>query len=114
TLSEAREVCRQLQYPVILKAAHGGGGRGMRIVRDESELETRLAEAQRESMSAFGSQDVFVEKFIPRARHIEVQILGDQHGNLVHLYERDCSLQRRSEERRVGKPCAEPSCRSIR
>ncbi|HLV01247.1 MAG TPA: pyruvate carboxylase, partial [Acidobacteriota bacterium] len=98
TLSEAREVCRQLQYPVILKAAHGGGGRGMRIVRDESELETRLAEAQRESMSAFGSQDVFVEKFIPRARHIEVQILGDQHGNLVHLYERDCSLQRRHQK----------------
>lgn len=98
TLSEARELSRKLGYPVILKAAHGGGGRGMRIVQDESEMETRLAEAQRESMSAFGSQDVFIEKFIARARHIEVQILGDRHGNLVHLYERDCSLQRRHQK----------------
>jgi len=85
-------------YPVMLKAAHGGGGRGMRVVRSESEFATAFEEAQRESINAFDSPDIFVEKFIERARHIEVQLLGDEHGSLVHLYERDCSVQRRHQK----------------
>ena len=82
----------------MLKAAHGGGGRGMRIVRSKEDLPTALESAQRESKTAFGSTSVFIEKFIERARHIEVQLLGDTHGNLVHLYERDCSVQRRHQK----------------
>jgi pyruvate carboxylase len=85
-------------YPVILKAAHGGGGRGMRVVRKASEFASAFDQARQESLTAFGSPDIFVEKFIQRARHIEVQILGDKHGNLVHLFERDCSVQRRHQK----------------
>lgn len=88
----------QLGYPVILKAAHGGGGRGMRVVRYAADFAAAFEQAQRESLTAFGSPDVFVEKLIERARHIEVQLLGDQAGNLVHLYERDCSMQRRHQK----------------
>ncbi|MBM4055660.1 MAG: pyruvate carboxylase [Planctomycetes bacterium] len=95
---EAVTFCKKLGYPVIIKAAHGGGGRGMRVVRGESELISRLGEAQRESMTAFGSDECFIEKYIENARHIEVQILGDKHNNIVHLYERDCSLQRRHQK----------------
>lgn len=97
-LDDARRAVEKLGLPVILKAAKGGGGRGMRVVQEASELGPALEQAQRESLSAFGSSDVFLEKFIPRARHIEVQLLGDKHGNLVHLYERDCSLQRRHQK----------------
>jgi len=89
---------RELGFPVILKAAHGGGGRGMRVVQSEDEFVGAYEQARRESLSAFGSPDIFVEKFISRARHIEVQLLGDQHGNLVHLFERDCSVQRRHQK----------------
>jgi pyruvate carboxylase len=98
SVNEAKQVAKQLGYPVILKAAHGGGGRGMRVVRAEAELGPNLEQAQREAAAAFGSGDVFVEKFIRRARHIEVQLLGDKHGNLVHLFERDCSVQRRHQK----------------
>ncbi len=98
SLDEAREICAKLGYPVIVKAAHGGGGRGMRVVRSELELGHRLAEAQRESLTAFGSDECFIEKYVEKARHIEVQILGDKHQNIVHLYERDCSLQRRHQK----------------
>ena len=97
-LDEARRTAEKLGYPVILKAAKGGGGRGMRVVLEAKDLAPNLEQAQRESLSAFGSDEVFVEKFIRRARHIEVQLLGDRHGNLVHLYERDCSLQRRHQK----------------
>lgn len=97
-LDDARMSVEKLGYPVILKAAKGGGGRGMRVVNSGAELAGALEQAQRESLSAFGSSDVFVEKFIARARHIEVQLLGDKHGNLVHLFERDCSLQRRHQK----------------
>lgn len=95
---EGLKTARELGFPVILKAAHGGGGRGMRVVQSEDQFATSLEQAQRESLSAFGSSDIFVEKFISRARHIEVQLLGDQHGKLLHLYERDCSVQRRHQK----------------
>ncbi len=85
-------------YPVMLKAAAGGGGRGMRIVRKESELAVAFSSTQSEALKAFGNDDVFVEKYIEGPKHIEVQILGDKHGNLVHLYERDCSIQRRHQK----------------
>jgi pyruvate carboxylase len=88
----------QLGYPVILKAAKGGGGRGMRAVQNEKEFAAALEQAQRESQTAFGSPDVFLEKYITSASHIEVQIVGDKHGNLVHLFERDCSVQRRHQK----------------
>lgn len=97
-LQRGQELADQVGYPIILKAAHGGGGRGMRVVRDPSEFETAFEQAQRESLTAFGSPDIFVEKFVERARHIEVQILGDGDGNLVHLFERDCSVQRRHQK----------------
>lgn len=95
---EARALADKLGYPVMLKAAKGGGGRGMRVVASAKELPDTLAQAQREALTAFGSSDVFLEKYVTRARHLEVQLLGDAHGNLVHLYERDCSLQRRHQK----------------
>src|SRR5438874_1523630 len=95
---EGIKVATTLGYPIILKAAKGGGGRGMRVVEKEGEFATAFEQAQRESLAAFGSPDVFLEKYINRASHIEVQILGDQHGNLVHLFERDCSVQRRHQK----------------
>ena len=98
SVDEAKKLCKELGYPVIVKAAHGGGGRGMRVVRSEAELGDKLGEAQRESLTAFGSDECFIEKFVEKARHIEVQILGDQYKNIVHLYERDCSLQRRHQK----------------
>ena len=96
--ADALKIAKELGWPVILKAAHGGGGRGMRVVHGENELAVALESAQRESQTAFGSAKVFVEKFIQRARHIEVQLLGDMHGGLVHLFERDCSVQRRHQK----------------
>jgi pyruvate carboxylase len=95
---EGRRTAEKLGFPIILKAAHGGGGRGMRVVNDAKEFADAFEAARRESMTAFGSPDIFVEKFIQRARHIEVQLLGDRHGNLVHLFERDCSVQRRHQK----------------
>ena len=82
----------------MIKASFGGGGRGMRVVQGPDDLEPRLEEAQREAEAAFGRPDVFLERYIPRAKHIEVQILGDAHGSLVHLWERDCSVQRRHQK----------------
>jgi pyruvate carboxylase len=96
--AEARKFAASIGYPVIVKAAMGGGGRGMRVVRSEAELDQRLEEAQGEAKSAFGDAGVFLEKYLPRARHLEVQILADNHGNLLHLYERDCSVQRRHQK----------------
>lgn len=93
-LSEARRI----GFPVMIKAVAGGGGRGMRVVRKEEEFFTELHEAKGEAKTAFGNDTVFIEKFIDRPKHIEVQILADKHGNLVHLFERDCSVQRRFQK----------------
>src|SRR5207253_461762 len=87
-----------LGYPVMVKAAMGGGGRGMRVVESEDKLVDAVESAQREAKQAFGIADVFLEKFVRKAKHIEVQLLGDKHGNLVHLFERDCSVQRRHQK----------------
>ena len=95
---EALKAARLIGFPLIIKAAFGGGGRGMRVVKRESDLAGLLDEAQGEAGRAFGNAAVFLEKYIPRAKHIEVQILGDQHGNVIHLYERDCSVQRRHQK----------------
>jgi pyruvate carboxylase len=97
-LDEAHKVAADIGYPVMLKAAHGGGGRGMRVVLKPEELGPNLDTAQREAAAAFGNGEVFIEKYIRRARHLEVQLLGDLHGNLVHLFERDCSVQRRHQK----------------
>ncbi|MDJ0896398.1 MAG: biotin carboxylase N-terminal domain-containing protein, partial [Alphaproteobacteria bacterium] len=89
---------REIGYPVMLKASWGGGGRGMRIIEGEAELIDHVASARREAKAAFGRDDVYLEKLIPRARHVEVQIVGDSHGTIVHLFERDCSVQRRHQK----------------
>ncbi len=96
--ADLKAAARQIGYPLILKASFGGGGRGMRVVRSGDELLGKLAEAQREAGAAFGRTEVFVERYIASAKHIEVQILADEHGNLVHLWERDCSVQRRHQK----------------
>lgn len=97
-LDEAKSAAEEVGYPIILKAAKGGGGRGMRVVETPDQLETNFEQARRESLTAFGSDEIFVERFVKRARHIEVQLLGDRHGGLLHLYERDCSVQRRHQK----------------
>jgi pyruvate carboxylase len=96
--AEARALARKIGYPVIVKASMGGGGRGMRVVPTADKLDEALDQARREAGAAFGVPDVFLEKYAARARHIEVQLLGDQNGGLVHLFERDCSLQRRHQK----------------
>jgi pyruvate carboxylase len=96
--AEARALAKKLGYPIMVKAAMGGGGRGMRIAPDAGRLDEALEQARREAGSAFGIPDVFLEKYVARARHIEVQLLGDGHGRLVHLCERDCSVQRRHQK----------------
>jgi pyruvate carboxylase len=96
--ADGQRTAEKLGFPIILKAAHGGGGRGMRVVTAAKDFKDAYEAARRESLTAFGSPDIFVEKFIQRARHIEVQLLGDGHGNLVHLFERDCSVQRRHQK----------------
>lgn len=97
-IREARKIADQIGYPVLLKASAGGGGRGMRIVRQPSELENAFSTARVEAEKAFGNPDLYLEKFFEEARHIEVQIIGDNFGNIVHLGERECSIQRRHQK----------------
>lgn len=97
-VSEAKAVAKKIGYPVLIKASAGGGGKGMRIVEDESFFQQQMERAISEATSAFGDGSVFIEKYITRPRHIEFQIFGDRHGNVVHLFERECSIQRRHQK----------------
>src|SRR5690606_22674306 len=97
-MDEVRKLAAGIGYPVMLKASWGGGGRGMRAIRSEADLAREVIEGKREARAAFGKDEVYLEKLIERARHVEVQILGDMHGNAVHLFERDCSIQRRNQK----------------
>ncbi len=102
---EAQEVARTIGYPVIIKAVAGGGGRGMRIVREDAEMEQALQTAQHEAEQGFGKPDVYIEKFIEQPRHVEFQVFGDDHGNVIHFGERDCSVQRRHQKLIEESPC---------
>ncbi|MDX8397525.1 MAG: acetyl-CoA carboxylase biotin carboxylase subunit [Mariprofundaceae bacterium] len=98
SVEEAREVAKSTGFPLIIKAASGGGGRGMKIVRSEASLATAFNICQNEAKTMFGDETVFIEKFLEEPRHIEVQVMGDKHGNLVHLFERECSIQRNNQK----------------
>ncbi|WP_227818344.1 pyruvate carboxylase, partial [Nitrogeniibacter aestuarii] len=97
-IEEVKRMAAEIGYPLMLKASWGGGGRGMRAIETEADLAPMIDVARREAAAAFGNDEVYLEKLIRRARHVEVQVLGDQHGNLVHLFERDCSVQRRNQK----------------
>ena len=93
-----KEIAERIGYPVMIKATAGGGGKGMRIARDDKELEKNIVAAQNEAEAAFNNPDVFIEKYIENPKHIEIQIVGDKHGNIIHLGERNCSIQRRNQK----------------
>ena len=97
-MDRVRAMAEEVGFPVMLKASWGGGGRGMRVIRSAEDLEREVREAKREAKAAFGKDEVYLEKLVERARHVEVQVLGDTHGNAVHLFERDCSIQRRNQK----------------
>ncbi|MDQ3393611.1 MAG: acetyl-CoA carboxylase biotin carboxylase subunit [Bacteroidota bacterium] len=97
-VEKAKETAKIIGYPILIKASAGGGGKGMRIVEQEADFEEQMKRAVSEATAAFGNGSVFIEKYITSPRHIEIQVLGDQHGNLVHLFERDCSIQRRHQK----------------
>ncbi len=105
TEKEAVDIARRIGYPVIIKASAGGGGRGMRVVHNDISLKSSLKAAQAEAEAAFKDSTVFIEKYHVEPRHVEVQILGDKHGKVVHLYERDCSVQRRHQKLIEESPC---------
>ena len=108
-----KKMAKGVGYPLMLKASWGGGGRGMRVIRAEEEIEREVTEAKREARAAFGKDEVYLEKLVERARHVEVQMLGDTHGNVVHLFERDCSVQRRNQKvvERAPAPYVTPEIR---
>ncbi len=97
-VTHAKAMAKEIGYPIILKAASGGGGRGMRVVEKEEQIKNSFLAAEAEALTAFGDGTIYMEKFIKNPRHIEVQIIGDNHGNVIHLAERDCSLQRRHQK----------------
>lgn len=105
TAEEAVKIAAEIGYPVIIKASAGGGGRGMKIVHSPASLPTALATARTEAQAGFGKADVYIEKFCEHPRHVEIQILGDKHGNVIHLGERDCSIQRRHQKLVEEAPC---------
>jgi len=98
SVKEGKKIAKEVGYPVMLKATAGGGGKGMRIVKNEDEFEEQLEKAQQEAAASFGNDAMYLEKFIEEPRHIEIQIIGDQHGRVIHLSERDCSIQRRHQK----------------
>ncbi len=98
SLSHALKFANECGYPVMIKASHGGGGRGIRAVNNDAELREMLPAAQREALNAFGNDECFIEKRVIKPKHLEVQILGDRHGNVIHVFERDCSIQRRHQK----------------
>src|SRR6187455_514580 len=97
-IEESKAQAAKVGYPVMLKASWGGGGRGMRVIESDAQLTELLPVARREAKAGFGNDEVYLEKLVRKARHVEVQILGDVHGNLVHLFERDCTVQRRNQK----------------
>lgn len=105
TVSEAKTIAHEIGYPIMVKASAGGGGRGIRLVENEADLEAAITAAQQEALNFFGNADIYIEKFIVNPRHVEIQILSDHHGNVVHLGERDCSMQRRNQKVLEESPC---------
>lgn len=97
-IAAAKKIAKEIGYPILIKASAGGGGKGMRIVESEKDFEEQMERAVSEAISAFGDGSVFIEKYVTQPRHIEFQIFGDQHGNVVHLFERECSIQRRHQK----------------
>ena len=95
---EAKAIAAKIDYPILIKASAGGGGKGMRVVNNEAELDEQMHTAKSEAMSSFGDDAVFIEKYVAAPRHVEIQLLGDQHGNYVYLFERECSIQRRHQK----------------
>lgn len=98
SVDEAKKIAKEAGYPVLIKASAGGGGKGMRLVNNEEELEGQMQMAKSEALNSFGDDAVFIEKFVTSPRHIEIQLMGDQHGNYVYLFERECSIQRRHQK----------------
>lgn len=98
SVKEGLKIAKDIGYPVMLKASAGGGGKGMRIVKSEDEFESQLEKAQQEAAASFGNDAMYLEKFVEEPRHVEIQIIGDQHGKVIHLSERDCSIQRRHQK----------------
>ncbi len=97
-MNEARKIANKIGYPILVKASAGGGGKGMRVVNNDEEFEEQVLTAKREALGAFSNDDVFIEKYVASPRHIEIQLMGDQHGNYVYLFERECSIQRRHQK----------------
>ena len=95
---KAKKIAKEIGFPILIKASAGGGGKGMRVVEEESELEDQMKRAISEAVSAFGDGSVFIEKYVGSPRHIEIQILAESHGNVIHLMDRECSVQRRHQK----------------
>jgi acetyl-CoA carboxylase, biotin carboxylase subunit len=110
-IDEGKRIAREIGYPVIIKATAGGGGRGMKVARNDAEMEIALSTAQTEAKAAFGNEEVYIEKYLVLPRHIEIQVLGDGQGNAVHLGERDCSLQRRHQK--IWEEAHSPALNSV-